>query len=407
MQTHDVVIIGAGIVGLAAAYQTLRSCPSLDLVVLEKEDRIASHQTGHNSGVIHSGIYYRPGSLKAVHCRRGRAMLLDFCREHGVPFELCGKVIVAVDESEQGMLERLHRRGRANGVDCALIDRSRLRTLEPHAAGIAAIHVRDAGIVSFTAFCEALARRIEQMGGQIRCGVRVHEARRQASGMMLATTAGRVSTRLVVNCAGLQSDRVARLLGQDTALRIVPFRGEYYELTGSARLLCRNLIYPVPDPSLPFLGVHVTRTIDGSVECGPNAVLALGRETYEKDQLDIRDLAETLGYPGFWRLAARHWQTGAGEAWRSVSKAAFVRALRRLIPAVSPEQLRPAPAGIRAQALSSHGTLIDDFVFVEDASVVSVCNAPSPAATSSLSIAQMISERVFQRLAELGRLTIP
>ncbi|GAB4382954.1 MAG: L-2-hydroxyglutarate oxidase [Phycisphaerales bacterium] len=407
MQTHDVVIIGAGIVGLATAHQMLRSCPSLDLIVLEKEDRIASHQTGHNSGVIHSGIYYRPGSLKAVNCRRGRAMLLDFCREHDVPFELCGKVIVAVAESEQPVLERLHRKGLANGVDCDLIDRSRLRTLEPHAAGFAAIHVRDTGIVSFTAFCRALARRIEQMGGQIRCGVCVLEAHRRASGMMLATTAGRVSTRFVVNCAGLQSDRVARLLGQDTMLRIVPFRGEYYELTGSARLLCRNLIYPVPDPAFPFLGVHVTRTIDGSVECGPNAVLALGRESYEKDQLDIPDLAETLAYPGFWKLAARHWQSGAGEAWRSVSKAAFVRAVRRLIPAISSDQLRPAPAGIRAQALSADGTLIDDFVMVEDAGVVSICNAPSPAATSSMSIAQMISERILHRPAEPGSHTIP
>lgn len=407
MHTHDVVIIGAGIVGLATAYQTLRAHPGLDLVVLEKENRVAFHQTGHNSGVIHSGMYYKPGSLKAVNCRRGRDMLIDFCGEHGVPFDMCGKVIVAIDESELPALDRIHQRGVANGVDCERIDRARLSELEPHAAGIAAIHVRDAGIISFPTICQVLAREIERMGGQVVCGALLHEAHHDESGMLLATPTGRFSSRLVVNCAGLQSDRVAGMLGRHVPLKIVPFRGEYYELAHHARHLCRNLIYPVPDPAFPFLGVHFTRMIDGSVECGPNAVLSLGREAYARDQINIPDLAETLAYPAFWKLAARHWRTGAGEVWRSLSKAAFVRALQRLMPEVTADQLEPAPAGIRAQALADDGALLDDFAIIEEAGVINVCNAPSPAATSSLSIGLTNSELITRRLERPIGMTMP
>lgn len=398
MHTHDVTIIGAGIVGLATAYQTLLAHPGLDLLVLEKEDRVAFHQTGHNSGVIHSGIYYKPNSLKSANCRRGRAMLINFCREHSVPFDLCGKVIVAVNERELPALDRIHERGIANGVDCARVGRAGLTELEPHAAGIDALHVRDAGIISFTAMCETLARRIAELGGHVQCGAPVHEASHERFDMLLSTPAGRFRSRLVVNCGGLQSDRVARLLGRDVPLQIVPFRGEYYELKHEARHLCRNLIYPVPDPAFPFLGVHFTRMIDGSVECGPNAVLALGREAYAKDQMHVPDLAETLAYPAFWKLARKHWRTGAGEVWRSVSKSAFVRALQRLMPEVRADQLEPAPAGIRAQALGDDGALLDDFAIIEDEGVINVCNAPSPAATSSLSIGLSISQRITQRL---------
>ncbi len=405
MHTHDVTIIGAGIVGLATAFQTLLAHPGLDVLVLEKEDRVAFHQTGHNSGVIHSGIYYKPGSLKSANCRRGRAMLIDFCREQAVPFDMCGKVIVAVNERELPALDRIHQRGLANGVDCVRVGRAGLAELEPHAAGIDALHVRDAGIVSYRAVCEALARRIGQIGGCVQCGAPVHEATPDRSGVLLSTPARRFRSRLVVNCGGLQSDRVARLLGRDVGLRIVPFRGEYYELRHDARHLCRNLIYPVPDPAFPFLGVHFTRMIDGSVECGPNAVLALGREAYAKDQMHVPDLAETLGYPAFWKLARKHWRTGAGEVWRSVSKSAFVRALQRLMPEVQADQLEPAPAGIRAQALGDDGALLDDFAIIEDQGVINVCNAPSPAATSSLSIGLSISELIARRLPRTAAAT--
>lgn len=406
MHTHDVVIIGAGIVGLATAHQTLLAHPGIDVLVIDKEPQVAFHQTGHNSGVIHSGMYYKPGSLKAANCRRGRTMLIDFCREQAVSFDMCGKVIVAVNEPELVALDRIHQRGVANGVDCERIDQSRLRELEPHAAGIAAIHVRDAGIVSYTSVCRALAAQIERMGGQLLFDAPVHEASHEPFGVVVSTPVGRLGSRLVVNCAGLQSDRVARLLGDDVALRIVPFRGEYYELSHEARHLCRNLIYPVPDPAFPFLGVHFTRMIDGSVECGPNAVLALGREAYAKDQMNVTDLAETLGYPAFWRLAARHWRTGAGEVWRSMSKSAFVRALQRLMPELQANQIEPAPAGIRAQALAVDGSLLDDFAIFQGQGVINVCNAPSPAATSALSIGRTISDLITARLTHSASVAV-
>ena len=401
VDTADIIIIGGGIVGLATAHQTLAANPGLKLVVLEKEQTLASHQTGHNSGVIHSGIYYKPGSLKAENCRRGRTMLLDFCREHGVAFDLCSKVIVAVDEAEGPALERIYQRGQANGVACEMIDRGTLRQLEPNAAGMRAIQVHDAGIISYRAVCVALGREITRMGGTIILGGGVRASHRAGSLRVVSTDTGRLAAPLIVNCAGLQSDRIARLLGTQPGLKVVAFRGEYYELVPAARSLCRNLIYPVPDARFPFLGVHFTRMIDGAVECGPNAVLALGREAYDKAAFDAADLMDTLGYPAFWKLSAKHWKMGAGEIHRSISKAAFVKALQRLMPAIRSEHLVPAPAGIRAQALLPGGRLLDDFAIAEDDGVISVCNAPSPAATSSLSIGHTVAERIGRHLATI------
>ncbi|MBX3323647.1 MAG: L-2-hydroxyglutarate oxidase [Phycisphaeraceae bacterium] len=398
METSDIVIIGGGIVGLATALQTLRRMPGVSLTVLEKEPAIAHHQTGHNSGVIHSGIYYKPGSLKAVNCRRGRDMLIEFCQSTGVPFDMCGKVIVAIDDSERQALARIFERGKSNGVECEIIGRERLVEIEPHAAGVEAIIVRDAGIVSYPHVCQAMAREIERLGGRIMCDTVVTHSRPEQEFRVLATSQGDFSARLIVNCAGLQSDRVARALGASPGLKIVPFRGEYYELAPAARSLCRNLIYPVPDAKFPFLGVHFTRMIEGGVECGPNAVLALGREAYSRGDVNITDLVETLGYPAFWKLSAKHWKTGAAEIWRSISKPAFVRALQRLMPEILSEHLTPAPAGIRAQALATDGTLLDDFAIIDAEHAIHVCNAPSPAATSSLSIGLTISERIEARL---------
>lgn len=393
----DILILGAGIVGLATAYQAQRRNPHPRVLVLEKEPRIAAHQTGRNSGVIHSGIYYKPGSLKADNCRRGKTMLEAFCRDHSVPFETCGKVIVATREDELPALDRILDRGHANGVACERIDRARLTELEPHAAGLAAIHVPEAGIIDYTQVCERLVTLIEQAGGEIRTGVRVIGVHTRPDACTVETTAGELTAAAVVNCAGLHADRVAAMTtahaqpAQKPPAKIIPFRGEYYELTPDAHHLCRNLIYPVPDPCFPFLGVHFTRMIDGGVECGPNAVLALAREGYTWGDVDVDDLAETLGYPAFWKLIARHWRMGLGEMHRSLSKRAFTHALQRLVPDIRAEHLTPAPAGVRAQSLAPDGTLVDDFLIQRSGRVIHVCNAPSPAATGSLAIGETIA----------------
>lgn len=393
-QQADVAIVGGGIVGMATAWRLGERFPGRTVVVLEKEAELAHHQTGHNSGVLHSGIYYKPGSLRAVNCREGKRAMEAFCRDEGIPFDICGKVIVAVDESELPALERIFERGRQNGVRCELIDQPRLRELEPHAAGIRAIHVPEAGIVDYRQVCERLAEHVRRAGGTIRTNARVTRMRHTAERVILESTVGTVEARYVVTCAGLHSDRVARMSGTRVAAKIVPFRGEYYELKPEAEHLCRNLIYPVPDPKFPFLGVHFTRMIHGGVECGPNAVLAFAREGYTKTRVNLRDLAESLTYPGFLRMAARHWRTGLGEMWRSISKQAFVRALQRLMPEIRGEHLVPAPAGVRAQALGRDGHLVDDFLIVESERVVNVCNAPSPAATSSLNIGSLIVDKL-------------
>lgn len=393
-ERSSLLVIGGGIVGLATAYRYLQRYDGASAVVLEKEASVGRHQTGHNSGVLHSGIYYKPGSLKAVNCREGKRAMEAFCQEEGIPYELCGKVIVAVDQGDLPALEKILERGQANGVLCARIGRERLLELEPHAHGVAAIHVPEAGIVDYGAVCTRLAEKITAAGGSVVTGARVTSIRQEPDRVVVQSTAGDFAAERVVTCAGLQSDRVARLSGAKPNAKIVPFRGEYFELRANARQLCRNLIYPTPDPAFPFLGVHFTRMIGGGVECGPNAVLALAREGYTKTTLNLADLAESLSYGGFLKMAAKHWRMGAGEIWRSVSKKAFVRALQRLVPEITADALEPAPAGVRAQAVLSDGSMVDDFLIEETGRVVNVLNAPSPAATASLNIGSLIVERL-------------
>jgi L-2-hydroxyglutarate oxidase len=397
MRMADVIIVGGGIVGLATAYNLLQEHPDKSVLILEKEDRVAAHQTGHNSGVLHSGIYYKPGSLKAATCREGKRRMEEFCLREGIRHEICGKVIVAVTEDESERLNALYERGRANGVDCRLIDRARLDELEPHTAGIWAIHVPEAGIVDYKQVCDRLAEIIRGRGHEIAIGAEVTGIAETSERVTVRTPAGEFSARYVVNCAGLHSDRVAALAGRAPSVKIVPFRGEYFKLTEQARYLCRNMIYPVPDARFPFLGVHFTRMITGAVECGPNAVLAFAREGYRKADLNLRDLLETLAYPGFIKLAGKHWRTGLGEVWRSASKSAFVGALRRLVPRITEADLEAAPAGVRAQAVGPDGAMLDDFSFQESARIVNVVNAPSPAATASLSIGRLIVRKLAER----------
>ncbi len=394
----DVAIIGGGIVGLATAYRLQERYPSVKVTILEKEGSLAFHQTGRNSGVLHSGIYYRPGSLRATNCREGKQAMIEFCQREGIAFDICGKVIVAVDESELANLQNIYERGQANGVQCEIIGTERLRELEPHSAGIKAIHVPEAGIVDYPAVCEKLANRIREKGGTIQLNARVTGMRRSGGRMIVQNSASDVEARCVITCAGLHCDRVAKLSGTKPNAKVVPFRGEYYELNPDMQHLCRNLIYPVPDPKFPFLGVHFTRLIHGGVECGPNAVLAFAREGYTKLDINLVDLFESLTYPGFLRMAAKHWKTGCGEMWRSFSKAAFVRALQRLMPDIRAEHLHPAPAGVRAQALGMDGKLVDDFVIQENDLVVNVLNAPSPAATAALNVGRLIVDKLAGRL---------
>lgn len=397
MHSH-VSILGGGIVGLATAWQITQRWPGLKVQVIEKEPAVGAHQTGHNSGVLHSGIYYRPGSLRAMNCRTGKAAMERFCAEHGIAYEICGKVIVAVDAAELPGLERIFERGQANGVRCEIIDPQRLKELEPNAAGIKAIHVPEAGIVNFRRVAEKLAELIRRRDATVTTGVRVTGVQREERLIVIKTTAGDFEADYVVNCTGLFSDRVARLTGSTNKAKIVPFRGEYYELKPEVHHLCRNLIYPVPDPSFPFLGVHFTRMIEGGVECGPNAVLAFAREGYHKTDINVRDLAETLTYGGFLKLALKYWRTGAGEMWRSLSKRAFVRALQRLMPSIQESDLVPGRAGVRAQAIAPEGAIIDDFLIEADRRIVNVLNAPSPAATSSLNVGRLVVDRLADQI---------
>lgn len=394
MPACDVIVLGGGIVGLSTAWRLRQRHPELSIRLIEKESRLAFHQTGRNSGVLHSGIYYRPGSLRAVNCREGKKAMEAFCQEYGVTFERCGKVIVAVDEAELSNLDRIYERGQANGVQCEVIDAERLKELEPHTAGIRAIHVPEAGIVDYVGVCEKLGELLRDSGTEIQLESRVVGMTQQSGSTVVRTTTGDYESRFVVNCTGLHCDRVTRMSGQEPQAKTVPFRGEYFELVPEARHLCRSLIYPVPDPRFPFLGVHFTRMALGGVECGPNAVLAFAREGYTKRDINLRDLVESLTYPGFIRMAAQNWKTGCGEMWRSFSKAAFVKALQRLIPEIRSEHLEAAPAGVRAQALGRDGKLLDDFLIQETERVVNVCNAPSPAATAALNIGNLIVDRL-------------
>ncbi|MDZ4687019.1 MAG: L-2-hydroxyglutarate oxidase [Planctomycetaceae bacterium] len=398
MPVSDVAIVGGGIVGLATAYQLLERRPGTQVVVLEKEREVAAHQTGHNSGVLHSGIYYKPGSLRAENCRLGKLAMQEFCDREGIPYNLCGKVIVAINEKELPQLQRIYDRGQANGVRCEMIDAARLKELEPHAQGVQAIHVSEAGIIDYRQVCDRLAKCIQDRGGTVLTQARVSSMFRRNGRMIVESTAGEVEARFVATCAGLQSDRLTRLSGQTPVAQIVPFRGEYYELKPSVHHLCRGLIYPVPDPNFPFLGVHFTRMIHGGVECGPNAVLAFAREGYYRLSFNLYDFIEAVTYSGFIRLAWKHWRAGFNEMWRSFSKAAFVAALQRLVPEIKSADLVPAPAGVRAQALLPDGELVDDFLILESDLVVNVCNAPSPAATASLNIGRLVTDKLLPRL---------
>ena len=390
MQQTDIIVIGGGILGLATAYQFCCEYPHLSITVLEKESQLAMHQTGHNSGVLHTGIYYKPGSLKALNCREGKSRMEEFCRREGIGFEICGKVIVAVKENELPVLEMIYQRGRNNGVSCEMITSEKLRELEPHVAGIKAIHVPEAGIVDFIKVCGKLAELIREVeGNRIVCSEKVIGVRQTDNRVVVQTQKSEYEGQLLVNCAGLHSDKITSMT-QTPNVKIIPFRGEYYMVRPEKHYLCRNLIYPVPDPEFPFLGVHFTRMINGTLECGPNAVLAFAREGYTKSNINILELAEILSYKGFLKLAIKYWSAGAGEMWRSFSKAAFVKALQRLIPEIKADDLESAPAGIRAQAVMPNGKLIDDFLIQQNGNIINVCNAPSPAATSSLNIGKHI-----------------
>lgn len=389
---YDVAIIGGGIVGLATAV-ALAERRSLKLIVLEAEDRVAAHQSGHNSGVIHSGLYYRPGSLKARNCTEGREAMYRFCLEQGIPHERCGKLVVATQESERPALEELVRRGQANGLrDLRILKAEELAQYEPHVRGIAGLFVQETGIVDYTQVTQAYARLFQGAGGELRLRTKVLGFRRSGEELVLETTAGEIRCRHLINCGGLQCDRIARLCGVDVPLQIIPFRGEYYELVPARRHLVRNLIYPVPDARFPFLGVHFTRTIQGGVEAGPNAVLALRREGYSWWKVSPGDLWQLARFGGFWRMSRKYWQTGFGELVRSVSKKAFVAALQRLLPELQIDDIQPAGAGVRAQAVEPSGALVDDFRLVEAERMIHVLNAPSPAATASLSIGRTIAE---------------
>lgn len=386
----DVAVVGGGLVGLATAMALAERGAAV--AVLEAEERLAAHQSGHNSGVIHSGLYYQPGSLKARLCVEGARSLWSFCEEEGIATQRCGKLVVATHEEELPRLDELERRGQANGVNgLRRLRAEEIREIEPHAAGIAALHVAETGIVDYPAVAQAYARRVERHGGRILTNARVRSVR---PGLALETTAGTVSCARLVNCAGLQSDRIARLCGAEPDVRIVPFRGEYYELVPERSRLVRGLIYPVPDPRFPFLGVHLTRMIGGGVEAGPNAVLALKREGYRWADVSLRDSLATAGWPGFWALAARCWRIGFYEVWRSLVKSAFVRDLQRLVPEIRPEDVHRSGAGVRAQALERNGALVDDFRIVSSERAVHVLNAPSPAATASMAIGRAVAEMI-------------
>ncbi len=390
---YDIAIIGGGIVGMATAMALVNQSPA-KVVVLEAEDHLAAHQTGHNSGVIHSGLYYKPGSLKAKNCVEGRELMYRFCEEHGIAHDNCGKLVVATSEAELPALNRLEERGHANGLVGLqrLNSLTELREYEPHVNGIAGLHVKQTGIVDYKGVTDTYGKIVREKGGEVRLNSRVNQVHRSNGEIVLETASGEVHTRNLINCAGLESDRVARMCGVDPKLQIVPFRGEYYEIVHEKEFLVRNLVYPVPDPQFPFLGVHFTRMIFGGVEAGPNAVLAFKREGYSKWQFSLKDMTTYGFYSGFWHMARKHWKMGMGEFYRSYNKHAFVKALQRLLPELGMEDVHASGSGIRAQALEPNGNLADDFRIVEADCMVHVLNAPSPAATASISIGRTIAQ---------------
>lgn len=410
MKNFDIIIAGAGIVGLATAYKLIEKKPDLKICLIEKEEEVSKHQTGNNSGVIHSGIYYKPGSLKATNCRRGYKMLLDFCDENGIKYDICGKVIVATNENEIPRLNNLFERGKQNGLEgLKELSEAEVKEIEPHVKGVKGIRVPETGIIDYKIVSEKFAEIIKAKGVEIFFGERLELINERKNNsrytideshhrIIVYTNKDDYSCKLLITCCGLQSDRVAKLNNKNLNVKIIPFRGEYYTIKKEKRFLVNNLIYPVPDPQFPFLGVHFTRMISGKVEAGPNAVFAFMREGYKKTDLDFGDLADSLFWKGFTSVMLKYWKVGVGEFYRSYYKPAFVKALQRLLPEIQAEDLEEGGAGIRAQACDINGNLVDDFLFIENEKVIHVCNAPSPAATSSLSIGDKIAEKVIGKL---------
>ncbi len=399
LKTYDVIIAGAGIVGLAAALKLLEKNSSLKLLILEKENGVSKHQSGHNSGVIHSGIYYKPGSLKALNCRKGYQMLIEFCKKENIPFDICGKIIVAASDSELQYLDNLYERGIANGLtDIRKISREELKEFEPHAYGIKAIHVPYTGIIDYKVVCAKYAELIQKYGGEISFGEKVSGVRASGGNMEIATENSSFQSKTFVNCCGLQSDEVAKRSSGYSQIRIVPFRGEYYKIKKEKHYLVKSLIYPVPNPDFPFLGVHFTRMIEGGVEAGPNAVLSFKKEGYNKTSFSLKDTYKTFAWRGFQKVMLKYYKIGLGEFYRSYRKKAFVKALQKLLPEIQEGDLEKGGAGVRAQAVGRDGRLIDDFIIDVKGKIINVLNAPSPAATSSLSIGETIADEIIKNI---------
>lgn len=400
MKTFDIIIVGAGIVGLATAFKLIEKKPDLKICLIEKEDSVSKHQTGNNSGVIHSGIYYKPGSMKAINCRRGYKMLLDFCDENEIPYDICGKVIVATNEDEIPRLNNLFERGQQNGLQgLKMLSAEELKEIEPYVNGVKGIKVPETGIIGYKVVSKKLADLIKQKDVELRFSERLENIKENNSlnKTEIITNKDVYNCKLLITCCGLQSDRVAKLNNKNLNVKIIPFRGEYYTIKKERRNLVKNLIYPVPDPQFPFLGVHFTRMLDGKVEAGPNAVFAFKREGYKKTDIDFKDLADSLFWKGFLSVMFKYWKVGIGEFYRSYYKPAFVKALQKLLPEIQADDLEVGGAGIRAQACDINGNLVDDFLFVENKKVIHVCNAPSPAATSALSIGDTIAKKIINK----------
>jgi (S)-2-hydroxyglutarate dehydrogenase len=400
---YDIAIVGAGIVGLATALQISRLKPDLKIVVIEKEGKVAAHQTGNNSGVIHSGIYYKPGSLKAKNCIEGYHMMIDFCNQNQIPIDMCGKIIVATSESELPALTNIYNRGVENGLTgLKYINEDEIKAIEPYTNGIKGVYVPQTGIVDYKVVTEKYSELFQKNGGELFLNTRVEKITQKNDLMLIKTNRFDIETKLLINCAGLYSDKIASLTIPDLEVKIVPFRGEYYSLNNNKKHMVKNLIYPVPDPNFPFLGVHFTRRIDGEIEAGPNAVLAFAREGYKKSQINLKELWESLTWKGFQKVALKYWKTGIGEMYRSFSKKAFAKALQKLMPSIHSEDLKPGGAGVRAQACDKNGGLIDDFYIKELPGQIHVLNAPSPAATSSLAIGKSIADLAMKQIAKFN-----
>ena len=396
---YDIAVIGGGIVGTATAMQLLQK-KNLSLILIEAENELAAHQTGRNSGVIHSGLYYKPGSLKALNCAEGRTLLYKFCKENQIEHEKCGKIVIAVDNKEIHALNELERKGKANGlINIKRISRDEIKTYEPYAAGIEGLFVGETGIVNYSDVTNAYERIIREKNGEIKLNCRFISLNKKNNELILNTSSDEIHSKFLINCGGLQSDRIASQCGLETDVQIIPFRGEYYKLKKEKEYLVKNLIYPVPDPRFPFLGVHFTRMINGGIEAGPNAVLAFKREGYKFSDISFKDISEMLNFPGFWKMGKKYYKTGFHEFYRSLSKHAFVSALQKLIPDIKEDDVLPYKAGVRAQAVDKNGNLLDDFKIIENTNMIHILNAPSPAATASLSIANKIANMAIDKIS--------